>query len=116
MLRRLKANYLLELYLSYNYIGHSSIAKLTEVLQAHNTPHPQTRRKLTDASLVIFSGGLSNCDLLQELALARNFIGNLGAAVLSTFVKNASALQKLNLHWNQIRRGSKETGETISRV
>jgi hypothetical protein len=106
VLGRLKANYLLELDLSYNYIGYSSIAKLTEVLQAHNAALRILRLeglKLTDASLVILSGGLSNCDLLQELALARNSIGDLGAAALSTFVKNASALQKLDLHWNQIR-------------
>lgn len=106
VINNLKANVLLELDLSYNYIGLSTIAKLGQMLQSHNTALRVLKLeslRLSDATITVITRGLVYCEMLQELVLARNMIGEAGAASLSGFVKNASSLQKLDLHWNQIR-------------
>lgn len=106
ILSKLRADYLLELDLSYNYIGQSAIANLSQMLLAHNAALRVLKLeglRLNDSSVEVLANGLGNCDLLQELVLARNFIGEQGAVALSSYVKNTSALQKLDLHWNQMR-------------
>jgi hypothetical protein len=106
VLGKLRADCLLELDLSYNYVGLSCITVLSQMLLAQNAALRVLRLealRLTDASTEVLMEALSNCDLLQELVLARNMIGDAGAASLSQFVKSTGTLQKLDLHWNQIR-------------
>ena len=113
-----------EIDMSNNRIGTLSIEHISYTLKIDSAQLDLRVIKFDNAGIIdsqvcVLIDSLMTCDkphMIKELSLAMNFITDLGAEKIASFLEySGSALKTLSLYWNKIKyRGGLKIAESIS--